>query len=1052
MQAFGSYAERTVIDFTAPEQNLFLVTGDTGAGKSTIFDALVFALYGESGSEQNPRNGEELQSQYADFATEPYVELVFTEQEAGGRKRYMVRRVPKHIRPKRRGDGMREMSGSVTLTMPDGQIYPQKETDGKLVEIVGLTKEQFMQTGMIAQGEFMQLLRAKSDDRRVIFRRLFHTEMYQNVVDELNARRRKKLSEISEIQTELRTEAGHAVLPEHADRLKELAADLAASDRFSVTDLEEFCHLLAEWNEELRAESEKSDQLVKKAQQKAEAARDAFTRGEVMEKRFVSLRQAEALFRKLAAGRDDADRMEKTAADVQAAWEIEAVYRRYLDASTAAESLRRSNTEREAALPELRLALENAEREWSSADKNRRQETAACAQTGQRVRTALGVFERLDVMKESAGKAEQAEKEASLSLASAKEARSKYEEQISGWRREEVKLGDAGAALSGWEASWKENELLSELAETAGRQEEEARRQQKTAEREAEAFMLASAEYEKARSCYDEDRRVWLRHQAGFIARELRPGMPCPVCGSVEHPAPCMLPADLSDITERRLQEEKLNVERLAAAQEKAAAESKSASDLLTEKRRTAEKARTDLLHRMQRAGNQEIENEDLPGILFALQGKKKALLAGKGLLEQNAARKDELSGLLAGAQEQLTKLRDLEEQALRREQECTARLSGARGALESLRSEAGFSSVQEARKSLADAEKRKLASERLADKAQNAREQASSDIQKMQSLLEQGGRELPEREEEVSRRRGLYEDICHRKNMEEAVWKKLTASYSAEDASSLLKQVQEYRTSAASAEGSLRTAEEAVKGHSEPDLEKLRNVQEEASEALGHLREESVRCRESLRQNAAVLKAMKPAMERRSLLQKDFQQLDYLYSALAGRVSGAHMDIETYVQRYYLERILHSANRRFFEMSGGQFELRMCSAEQAGMGHNRGLDLMVYSEVTGRTREVRTLSGGESFLAALSLALGMSDQLQSGQSSIHPDILFIDEGFGSLDDHAREEAVRVLQQMAGGHRLIGIISHVTELKQQIEDQLAVTRDEHGSHVHWILS
>jgi exonuclease SbcC len=163
-------------------------------------------------------------------------------------------------------------------------------------------------------------------------------------------------------------------------------------------------------------------------------------------------------------------------------------------------------------------------------------------------------------------------------------------------------------------------------------------------------------------------------------------------------------------------------------------------------------------------------------------------------------------------------------------------------------------------------------------------------------------------------------------------------------------------------------------------------------------------------------------------------------------------MDIETYVQRDYLRRILTAANRRFLEMSSGQFELRMYDLDKAGEGRNHGLDLMVYSEVTGKAREVRTLSGGESFMAALSLALGMADQIQAGSSAINLDVMFIDEGFGSLDDHARSQAVKVLQRMAGGSKLIGIISHVTELKNEMEDQLIVTKDEHGSKVSWQIS
>ena len=180
MQAFGSYGRRTVIDFEKANQNLFLIAGDTGAGKTTIFDAIVFALYGEASSGLNKKDGTELQSQFAGSEVEPFVELVFSEgagADPAARAEYVVRRVPRHVRPLRRGKGVKEESGSVSLAMPDGTEYPRKETDKKLEELVGLTKNQFMQVAMIAQGEFMELLRAKSDEKREIFRRLFHTEL-----------------------------------------------------------------------------------------------------------------------------------------------------------------------------------------------------------------------------------------------------------------------------------------------------------------------------------------------------------------------------------------------------------------------------------------------------------------------------------------------------------------------------------------------------------------------------------------------------------------------------------------------------------------------------------------------------------------------------------------------------------------------------------------------------------------------------------------------------------------------------------------------------------
>ena len=226
-----------------------------------------------------------------------------------------------------------------------------------------------------------------------------------------------------------------------------------------------------------------------------------------------------------------------------------------------------------------------------------------------------------------------------------------------------------------------------------------------------------------------------------------------------------------------------------------------------------------------------------------------------------------------------------------------------------------------------------------------------------------------------------------------------------------------------------------------------------EESEANRRLAQEKLDSyKEQYKADQDACNILTPQMEKRGKIIEKHTKLETLYKLLSGNMSGNRMDLETFVQRYYLEKILYAANRRFSDMSAGQFELRMVDAANAGKGKNRGLDLMVYSNVTGKEREVRTLSGGESFMAALSLALGMADQIQESSASINLDVMFVDEGFGSLDEHSREQAVKVLQELAGGSKLIGIISHVTELKQEIEDQLIVTKDEKGSHVRWQIS
>ena len=190
MQAFGSYGKKTTLDFQSVSQNLFLITGDTGSGKTTIFDAIVFALYGEASSGSNKKDGQELQSQFAEDSLEPYVELTFLEGFGTDGEEYTVRRVLRHRRPMKRKSGYTDEKEKVELTLPDGSVSSGKkaETDRKIQEIVGLTKDQFMQVGMIAQGEFMEMLRASTSEKTPIFRKLFDTGLYYNLVNALNDR------------------------------------------------------------------------------------------------------------------------------------------------------------------------------------------------------------------------------------------------------------------------------------------------------------------------------------------------------------------------------------------------------------------------------------------------------------------------------------------------------------------------------------------------------------------------------------------------------------------------------------------------------------------------------------------------------------------------------------------------------------------------------------------------------------------------------------------------------------------------------------------------
>ncbi len=319
-------------------------------------------------------------------------------------------------------------------------------------------------------------------------------------------------------------------------------------------------------------------------------------------------------------------------------------------------------------------------------------------------------------------------------------------------------------------------------------------------------------------------------------------------------------------------------------------------------------------------------------------------------------------------------------------------------------------------------------------------------------SLIQRYTGELPGLQKALQERQASYAELMNARDMAESEWKLLTEEYSRQMADQLQKETDTWKQKKIAAQTAKNAASKAIDGRSKPDPE-LAKAQMEESEANRRLAQEKLDSyKEQYKADQDACNILTPQMEKRGKIIEKHTKLETLYKLLSGNMSGNRMDLETFVQRYYLEKILYAANRRFSDMSAGQFELRMVDAANAGKGKNRGLDLMVYSNVTGKEREVRTLSGGESFMAALSLALGMADQIQESSASINLDVMFVDEGFGSLDEHSREQAVKVLQELAGGSKLIGIISHVTELKQEIEDQLIVTKDEKGSHVRWQIS
>ena len=1059
MQAFGSYGKWTVIDFEKTNQNLFLITGDTGAGKSTIFDAIVFALYGEASSGINKKDGTELQSQYVGPETEPFVELVFSEATGAEKKTYTVRRVPRHFRPLKRGTGVKEESGSVSLIMPDDSEYPQKETDRKLEEIVGLTKNQFMQVAMIAQGEFMELLRAKSDDKKVIFRKLFHTELYGKIVEELGRRRKGKQQEMGQIRTVCQTEASHVEVPaeyEKAEELLTLKKRIVSSDRLSVVDLEEMLTILEDLCTTLKERCSTAGKEYREANRLYLEKRDACTAGLQLLRRFQELEQAEQELEECKAQekeiRETADQIRK----ISDAYEIQAVYERYMDAEKTVKAAERSLAEQEEALPGLSKMYEETKKQTEETNALLHKEIENYTKVSEKAERAMNVFQEIRKAEQAISSASSAARQAENIASEARQNVSRLEENEQKWRSQAETLGQAGLLLERWQGEMNRMAEMEADLFSIRTLALEMNKQKQAADKARQEYADASRIYEQKNKEYENSRRIFLNAQAGFIAKEqLRPGQPCPVCGSLHHPRPCQLEDDHQNLSRDELDVLGEEVNSLRSRQEDTASASRSAAALFQEKENTL----TGEMEKLQRKLAENVpEGAEIPEKLTIGQAEKILLERKQSLSQKEKGLKEDVQTLkrlqsrLQGIETEKSKLRTAAETAAQKLTEAKALFASCQARRDSLDASREYETEAEAKMALAEAKERKSHAEQSSSRAEVAGQKAKSDLENAQTLIRRYRTELPGQEKERGERKKAYERAMQEKALTESQWKEQTETRERTETARLQEIIDAYNRKKAAAESRRDSAKKETGRKKQPVPEELEAARDQAKARLDEAQKAQDREKGYYRADTGVYQALKPVMEERKKVMDEHRRLDELYNLLAGNVTGSRMDIETFVQRYYLERILYAANRRFQDMTGGQFELRMFDIEKAGKGKNRGLDLMVYSTVTGKEREVRTLSGGESFMAALSLALCMADQIRAGSASVNLDVMFIDEGFGSLDEHSRDKAVRVLQNMAGDSRMIGIISHVSELKQEIEDQLVVQKDEEGSHVRWQIS
>jgi len=921
MSAFGSYAGKNVIDFTGQQQGIFLITGDTGAGKTTIFDAITYALYNQtSGGE---RNGNMMRSQYAQPETETYVELEFLYRG----QTYRVCRNPDYKITKTLKNGKireQKVPHSVELTLPDGTVFPEKKnaTDAKIIEILGLTADQFSQIVMIAQGDFLKLLYTKSDERKMIFSKLFRTDIYWKIQENLRRKSMEMDERIQENDRAFEQEKSRIILLPESEELP----------------LDELVERLRE-----RLKDALKEQNLRRAN--VEELNKKITKYEEINKLFVSL-----------------EKIRQTGKE--------------LEARQAESKERRQQIENALKADKVLVAEQQNLRQQQEVE----QSAQAIAKMTETLANDQEMFETLKTQ------LQEVEAEQKREAADIQKKMLALEQSFPSYEALQNARSEEQQAKKVWEDLGKTSEESFHKKEAGiAALKEQQKQQEQVVEQTKKNWEQTSLSASESAKHYEHMYEAFLKEQAGILAENLSAGCPCPVCGSTVHPDP----AKLSDHAVTELEVEQAKKTRAAVEEKRDMAYAAFEAEK-TEKQKLA----------------QAVEKEEADFVLaqtIAKQQRKEAeqnYVSLQKIAEQ--IREKLVYPSLAEAKKQyaaMQKALEAAEQEIERKRQKVSELAEAMNTLKGQK--------------LAEEENQKTA-KKLAVKTEK----------EYAKLLEKSGfvseetyhlAILPERSRsKLEREEKEYESQCLRQQSEQKLLEKQVSGKTYTDTSELNEQ--------------LKAEKQALK-ETEKTYMELHTAYENDRSVL---------------QNCAVY------LEKGKKLESEDQVIKSLSKTANGRLSGsAKIDFETYIQRQYFKQIIHEANKRLLTMSNHQFILKLKEEANTGRKTNEGLDLSVYSLVTDSERDVKTLSGGESFLAALAMALGLSDIVERSAGAIHPDMMFIDEGFGSLDAQSRQQAIEVLAELAGDSRMVGIISHVTELKEQIDRKLVVSRTDKGSRAVW---
>lgn len=896
MSAFGPYAgiqELNMEELGAG--GLYLITGDTGAGKTTIFDAITFALYGEASGDS--REAGMLRSKYADPSVPTEVELTFIY----GGKTYKVCRNPEYERPTKRGTGMTMQKAEAELIYPDGRVVTKpKDVTAAVTEIMGVNREQFCQIAMIAQGKFRDLIEKGTTERQKIFREIFRTAPYQQVQDILKGKYRALERECETLRESVK---------------QYIQGILWNKDASEETPVEEVMELLTEQNkadQEIQAglleELQQKEQVLQKIRSELERDRERKKRQklylELQDKRQEQQEQLVEVRRRYQGEQEKGPERQRIGDEIS---RLESLMPQYLHLEELKKNERADQDERE--------KLSGKQRQYEA----KQEELKGKIQEG---------------------------REAGESLADAPE--------------EYQKL------LFESEKHQKYMERLQNLSKVILQYE---KLQQNLLVKQQE-YQTVRDRVQKKESEYRVKNQAFLDEQAGILAQTLVEDQPCPVCGSIHHPAPAEQNPGAPSKVELELLQQELEQCRVREAEA-----SRKAGELLGNVQSRAESIKREA-EGLELTGTLEEMKHQLADLQKQGQTAEKQLQQEKGLASEKVKQKDMWNRLLPEQEKALEKVTE-ELQQIRERQ-------------------AAVESKQKA---------------------------AGEEIQRLTEVLPYPGqKEAQDKHIELVQKQNVM-----KRQLEQAE-----------------KAVQTAEVEIAGTEGRLKELRQQLEEAVEADTEALRQKQAEIETEKAACEERGKELHHRIQNNRSVLKNLQNRSKELVEKEKQYTMVRSLAVTALGNIPGKEkIMLETYVQMTYFDRIIARANTRLMVMTGGQYEMKRRRGS-SNLRSQSGLELDVIDHYNGSERSIRTLSGGESFQASLSLALGLADEIQASAGGIRLDTMFVDEGFGSLDSESLEQAVQALAGLAESKRLVGIISHVDELKNRIDRQIVVKKERSG--------